>query len=92
VASSDVVMVRMNKELAAAFNRLRQEFQGLPPSTIARMIVTATLALPLDRQIEIVNSQVRKPGSLPGAGLAASRHAPKNTVRPESARYERHRP
>jgi len=63
LASTRVVMVRMNKDLAAKFEGLRQEFLGLPPSTIVRMIVTATLALPLSDQIKIVESQVRHPGS-----------------------------
>lgn len=67
---SRVVVVRMNKELAGAFDRLRGEFAGLPPSTIIRMIVTATLAMPLEQQIEIVNSQVRRPGSVPGKSAA----------------------
>jgi hypothetical protein len=68
VASSRVVMIRMNKEMAAQFEALRHEFAGLPPSTIARFMVTATLALPLNEQIEIINNQIRRPGSQPRKG------------------------
>jgi hypothetical protein len=62
LASSRVVMVRMNKDLSTRFEHLRREFEGLPPSTIVRMAVTAVLALPLHEQIRIIESQVRHPG------------------------------
>ena len=78
MASSHVVMVRMNKELAARFEGLRREFEGLPPSTIIRMLITASLSLPLEVQVEIVTAQIRKPGSRP-ALLKRWEHVPNNT-------------
>jgi len=62
VASSRIITVRMDRELSEQFQTLRSQFLGLPPSTIVRMMVTATLALPLSEQIKIIESQVRHPG------------------------------
>ena len=65
MASTRVVMIRMNKEVASQFGLLSAEYQALPPSTLARLLLTATLALPLDQQLRIIQSQLKKPGSQP---------------------------
>lgn len=51
--------VRLPGELGRKFNRLRQEFQGLPPSTLLRFLIAHQLARPLDEQAEVVVSQIR---------------------------------
>lgn len=71
-------MVRMNKELAEGLETLRAEFEGLPPSTIVSMLVSACLALPIDQQIKVVNSQVRKPGSEPTVFKSRIEHPGRN--------------
>lgn len=65
VGSANTVMVRMKKDMAERWSLLRREFEGLPPSSLARMIISATLALPLEQQIQIIQTQIRKPGSTP---------------------------
>ena len=56
-------LMRMNKDFAAKFEALRREFMGLPPSSIARMALTAFLNLPLHEQVRIIEAQVRHPGA-----------------------------
>lgn len=51
--------VRLPGDLGNRFNRLRAEFQGLPPSTLLRMLLAQQLARPLKEQSEIIVSQIR---------------------------------
>lgn len=88
VGSANTVMVRMKKDMAQRWSTLRQEFEGIPPSSLARMLISATLALPLDQQIQIVQSQIRKPGSPPTSYQNRLTQRPlRNSKRP-SGRHE----
>lgn len=58
---SKPVVVRLPGELAQRFDRLQEEFGGLQPSAILRMLIAAQLERPLPEQVEEVTRQIRKP-------------------------------
>ena len=57
-----IINIRMSPGQAEKFERLKAEFAGLPQATVLRLLIAAYLDMPLDRQVETLTRQIRKPG------------------------------
>lgn len=56
-----IINVRLSAAQAEQFRRLKDEFSGLPQATILRLLIASFLEMPLERQVEVVTAQIRKP-------------------------------
>ena len=58
---SKVINVRLSPEQAERFQRLKSEFAGLPKATVLRLLIASYLEMPLERQVETITRQIRRP-------------------------------
>ncbi|GMV83999.1 MAG: hypothetical protein AMXMBFR7_51830 [Planctomycetota bacterium] len=68
------VMLRLTDAMAGKFEALCQEFGGLPPATVLRMLVADTLDVSLEDQVERVTRQIRKGSDREARPLPAPRY------------------
>jgi len=58
---SKVINVRLSPDQAERFQRLKSEFSGLPKATVLRLLIASYLDMPLEKQVEILTRQIRRP-------------------------------
>ena len=58
-----IINIRLSPGQKDRFDRLKGEFAGLPQATILRLLINAFLEMPIDKQVEILTKQIRKPGT-----------------------------
>ena len=56
------IHIRLANEDAHRFDELAREFSGLQKGTVLRMLISAQLRKSLAENIELIDSQIRKPG------------------------------
>jgi len=69
---SKPITIRLSPESHERFQKLCAEFGGLQSSQILRCIVESVLEQPLPQQIEILTTQIRKPGGELSTGFKRS--------------------
>jgi len=58
-----IINVRLGPQQAEQFKRLKNEFAGLPQATVLRLLISAVLEMPLERQVEVLTKQIRRPAA-----------------------------
>ena len=64
--------VRLPQPIASKFDALCDQFSGLQPGTVLRLLIASQLERPLEAQVQAVTEQIIKPKSRPRTRSASS--------------------